>query len=166
MILLSSPLGQTGCGMIHVQPPPPPPPPPPSPLLYLSLKSGNVTDAHALTTGRPVADDDCAQHWTLLSADVGAEGLIVRAERPLETLDVTDWAIVDDSVEGKALDCSITMLLLSLPDCWCSPFCRHLDRGSNITLHFQAIPVYWWIGYCTPPPHSLTMMRSVLYDLG
>lgn len=44
--------------------------------------------------------DECTQDWTLLSADVGADGLIFEVERALDTGDSQDRVFADDSVEG------------------------------------------------------------------
>lgn len=44
--------------------------------------------------------DECTQDWTLVSADIDGDGMVVFVERPLDTSDAQDWAFVDDSVEG------------------------------------------------------------------
>ncbi|CAM9395306.1 unnamed protein product [Sphacelaria rigidula] len=68
-------------------------------IIYYEALSGNLTDAHALEIGTPIADE-CSQDWTLLSAEVGDTGLVFEAERSLETSDTQDRSLVDDSVEG------------------------------------------------------------------
>lgn len=66
------------------------------------MQTGNVTDAHAITSGKPTTDE-CTQDWTLVSAEVGTDGLVFEAERALDTGDSQDRAIVDDSEDGKPL---------------------------------------------------------------
>ena len=44
--------------------------------------------------------DECTQDWTLLSAEIGTDGLVFEAERLLETDDFQDRAFLDDSAEG------------------------------------------------------------------
>lgn len=53
--------------------------------------------------------DECSQDWTLVSAEVGSDGLVFEAVRPLETTDPQDRVLVDDTVEGK---CSMFVVLL------------------------------------------------------
>ena len=47
--------------------------------------------------------DECTQDWTLLSAEVGADGLIFEVERALDTDDSQDRVFADDSVEGDPI---------------------------------------------------------------
>ena len=67
--------------------------------LHSFSQSGNLTDAHALENSAPIVDE-CSQDWTLLSAEVGDDGLVFEAERSLETSDPQDRSLVDDTVEG------------------------------------------------------------------
>ncbi|CAN0057481.1 unnamed protein product [Scytosiphon promiscuus] len=68
-------------------------------ILYYETLTGNITDAHALVAGTPVVDE-CAQDWTLLSAEVGDGSLVFEAERALDTGDAQDRAFVDDTQDG------------------------------------------------------------------
>ncbi|CAM9815198.1 unnamed protein product, partial [Ectocarpus fasciculatus] len=60
--------------------------------------TGDVTDAHAIVAGTPVTDE-CTQDWTLVSAEAGTDGLVLEAERALDTGDPQDHVFVDDSAD-------------------------------------------------------------------
>ncbi|CAM9963515.1 unnamed protein product, partial [Ascophyllum nodosum] len=60
-----------------------------------------ITGAHALVAGTPVTDE-CTQDWSLVSAEVGTDGLVFEAERALNTGDSQDRVFADDSVEGAS----------------------------------------------------------------
>ena len=64
------------------------------------LQTDSVTDAHSIEPGRPVTDE-CTQDWTLVSADVDADGLVFVAERALNTGDTQDHVFVDDNADGE-----------------------------------------------------------------
>lgn len=74
-------------------------PPQPHPNMYL-LQADEVTDAHAIESGRPVTDE-CTQDWTLVSSEVDADSLVFEAERALSTGDTQDHLFIDDSADGE-----------------------------------------------------------------
>lgn len=58
-----------------------------------------------MNAGMPVTDE-CTQDWTIVSEEVGADGLIFEAERALDTGDSQDRVFADDSLEGNSTDTS------------------------------------------------------------
>lgn len=67
------------------------------------MKAGSITDANTITAGMAIMDV-CTQDWRLVSAEVGADGLILEVERALDTGDSLDRVFVNDSIEGDLLE--------------------------------------------------------------
>ncbi len=64
-------------------------------IIYFETSSNKLTDAYSLDFIKPVPDDQ--QDWTLLSSSIADGYITVEAVRNLDTRDVQDNQIIDDS---------------------------------------------------------------------